>query len=852
LINTAFDPGSNAGDTYSNASDNLIIQLSFNNVNIDLLTASSSLNNESPYKDIANSPSVEEIFCVNINSGSFSRYNRTVKQFTPIAGSSGFVTNKIKVADSPIFIDDINGKRLYRSKSIVDPQKKRLQRGRNKVIVAASPTEMVNQNIIRNFGLENINAVLGAPTTLYTQFDKSLATLKRHYQQYYYIDVNTNEFIRAVSKIATVMDQVMDYFIPSKATLLNGILIEPNILEQVKIPPVKNIRTYGKGTRKTENAATSLNTLRPDYGATFNLSDTIDAIKTDIAKGSFDSYNSQLDGTDIITMMASFHRMTSSIDSNISLRGKIDRLDMEIALPEIETVGKVLTYKTQVDNIPTEIVGTISNLKTLIEDIVSEKASVLSDFKSYKTVVENASETLVVSSSVIMYGGANEFTGRNEPAKVNTGVDSLNKIAYNDVNLGSTGAEPYNRLYARKLYESEINTNRNGGNTSIYIPALYAIPPAADFNDYGVYTYFNNDSGIYYFPNIVKKPAYTRPLNAEWDMAAQGFVSVPTWSYGSRHNIYDVVYQEIDSSYVDDLGDIYKNARSGNGRYYVFKTRAAYVAPTDGTSFYSGSVPTYIPPSLDKVNWEVLRFTPIQTLVPKRVVFDTFTVANPELNNFKVTTVSVDRIVNEPTRYLDRVLLPTIQPNSNITGELSIQNIAILFALQTNISRIRVRLYRTPEQREADLSRSIETMPTGAHGVLIDTTLGTDNSTQIQNPFITAVSDYVPPNGKLYYTIDNLDGTVKLGGNLVVYYYAVELQARIPFGYLRKHYRYFRDTSTATKRRNFEGCKNTQETTIDGLPPIQIFLSEGSEVVVSSTVSNSEITTGGGGTLSVT
>ena len=87
---------------------------------------------------------------------------------------------------------------------------------------------------------------------------------------------------------------------------------------------------------------------------------------------------------------------------------------------------------------------------------------------------------------------------------------------------------------------------------------------------------------------------------------------------------------------------------------------------------------------------------------------------------------------------------------------------------------------------------------------------------------------------------------------MLLYYFTVEVEKRIPFGYLRKHYRFFRDNSTATKRRNYVGCLNTIDTTIDGLPPVQVFLSEGTDFVVSPTQTNEEIITGGGGQLNVT
>jgi hypothetical protein len=184
-----------------------------------------------------------------------------------------------------------------------------------------------------------------------------------------------------------------------------------------------------------------------------------------------------------------------------------------------------------------------------------------------------------------------------------------------------------------------------------------------------------------------------------------------------------------------------------------------------------------------------------------------------------------------------------------ITGELLLQNIATLFALQTNTTGLRIRFYRSSAARNADVSRTLETLPVGSHGVLIDTLITNISTVEITNPIPTLVSDEFPLSGKIFYTIDNTESSTKLGINLLLYYFAIQIQPRIPYGYLRKHYRFFRDNSTATKRRNYVGCKNTIDTTIDGLPPIQVFLSEGTDLIISPTQTAEEIITGGGGVL---
>lgn len=956
LVNTAFDPGSNAGDTYTDAANHLLVQLSFNTANTSASLAANSMRNESPYKDIAVVPSLEDVFCTDIVESDFIRYNRTVKQLAMPVGSSTQITNKITVAPPPTFISDAQGLRLYRNKSIVAPQQKTINRGRNKVILAISPTEIINQNIIRNLGLENINAVLGAPTTLYNTFDKSLATIKNHYQQYYYVEVNTNKFIRILSDLASVLDQVVDYFIPSKATLLKGIIIEPNILEQVKVSPLKNIKVYGKNTRKTIDAANSLTGSSADYGTTFNLSYTIDQPRSDTT-AKYAAITSQSNEVELVPGIRAVYNNYSSGSlqivnqiqptsayqtydlnpltwqeyryiSNSYVSGTIEnvsgsnriwpkqKLDVGFSSDRIVS-GTYSTVPSTINVLGTQqfdstnqtydlkhltwqeyrhisnsfvsgtseyisrsnriwpkqrievltmndtfVSGNYLNNTGTIKVVDVDNLPIQTQYATYDLANLSWGDYRYISNSFVS-GTVENISGSRRiwsKQKIDVGLTQMNKIKYNDVNNGNEGAEPYNRLYTRKLFNEEIQTTRFGGNTSIYLPALNEIPPSADFRDFGVYTYFNNDEGIYYFDEVKKIPTYPTPLNATWIFGSQSFGNtITTWSYGNRYNKNDVVYQYVTEETYRSVNlessvnseNLIRFSKGGNGRYYVFKNRPAYSASNDG-SFYSGSTPSYTPPSLDNVNWELLRFKPIQVRSPRRVVFDTYVISEPYLNNFKTTTISLETIINIPDRYIDTVPIGTIPESSYVQGTVTVQNIALLLAVQSSAGGLRLRLYRTEVARDADINRPMEVLPTGSHGVLLDTSLVGVDVVEISNPFPTLVAGETPPNAKLFYTIDNLDTTTKLGVNIQLYYFAIELEPRVPLGYLRKHYRFFRDNSTALKRRNFVGCKNTVDTTIDGLPPIQIFISEGSTIKVTDTTGVDELITGGGGTLDVT
>jgi len=935
-VNTMFDPGSNAGDTYEDPTNYLYIQHSFNILDTGSLPL---LPNESPYKNISNIfPDLLYTTTENTTFNDFSRYNRTVRQQVPTTGATTYLTSKVKVKDTPIFnLDSINSdgvKTLSRTKSIVRPEQKKYQVGRNKVIISTSPTQIINQNIIRNLGLENINTVLGAPTDLYSTFDKTLNSLKNYYNQYYYVNVNFNRYIRMLSEINSVLNQILEYFIPSKATVLKGVTIEPNILERVKISPIKNLRVYGGNTRKTIKARGSLSGSVPDYSATFNLTQTIKPITSLTTRGSNVTVTHRQENWYRTTQISqsikpprpifidlqphtlkskyevygvkqeNWYRtaqISQSIKPKRQTNIEIDyshpfasyntygtqhenwyrttqisesvKLPRRVAIEKIElnVGGKYETYGTQHENWyrsvlvssgskpkqPTTIHKPISNVlgsyqtygvqheNWYYRELISQSVklerpvritdSTLIPFVTYVTYNirhENWYKTALISQSIIP----------RHPSSIDTDIVETNKVPYNQVGRGTWGAEPFNRIYTRRLLDYEIDKIEPEIGRVLYTPALYDIPPSADFRDIGVTTYFNNENGIYLFPETVRIPTYREPVDIN---------TATTWSYGGRYNLYDVVYQSVDTSY-DTLGSLTGSAKAGNGRFYVFTTRAMYTTASAGGNNYYGSVPSYIPPSLDKTNWDLLRFTPIEQRKPKRIVFDTFTITDPALNNYRVTTLDLSRIIDITDRYVDSVDLSGVGGNSYIVGNIAIQNIAALFALQVNNANIRIRLYRTATQRDADISRSSEVRPVGSAGVLLDVIIPERNTVKLINPIVSLVAGENPPSGLLFYTINNLSDQTTSTINLTLFYFAVQIEPRIPLGYLRKHYRFFRDNTTGTKRRNYEGCKNTIDTTIDGLPPVQVFLSEGTDLTVSQTLTNTEIKTGGGGTLDVT
>lgn len=800
----AFDPGSNAGDLYDDATNYLYVQLSFNKIDTNIITGSLVLN-ESPYLNKTVTPPLTYISASSVTTESFSRYSRTVRQVVPEIGGLAYVTNKVQILNPPVFnpesLDKDGVKTLSLRKSIVAPNAKGAKAGKNQVMISVSPTEFINQNIVRNLGLENINSVLGLPSGYYTAFPTTLQDIKSHYEKYYYAPVNINQFIRVLSATTSILNQVLDYFIPSRATVLKGIVIEPNILEKPRISPTSGIKLYGKQAKRTNNAVSSLTGSRADYHATFNLQKTIKLEQNYVVTGSKDNYKGLIDTQETVVPIAKYNSYRAGITSSFA-----------------------------------EIDVATGNISSYIADLLPEiTPSATEHFYSYTTTIDIAPEF--------------PSTYDTKTVTIDSEIDTPNKIPYNSTNRGAPGAEPYNRLYPRKLYYEEIQQTRVGGTGSIYFPGIKEIPPTADLRDYGVRTFFNDPDGVYLFPTTRKLPVYPKPIN---------YNTATTWSYGERYNLYDVVYQNVSTSDTE-LGEITGSAKGGNGKYYVFTTRPSYVAPTDGTSFYSGSVPTYTPPSLDKKNWQLLKFKPLQVRIPKRVVFDLFTVRTSTENNYKTTILPITTIVDIPTRQVETFTVGSLTPGEAITGQIKLQNIALLFALQVNRPDIRIRLYTSRENRDVDISRGYTTPPNAGEGVLLDTLMTIQGVAMKTIPFPVLSSDR--EDGVIYYTVENLGTSLATTIKMTLYYFTIQLQPRIPFGYLRKHYKFFRDNSTATKRRNYEGCKfsitgyssNGEPIydTIDGLPPVQVSVSEGTTITVASTQTNN-IITGGGGQLNVT
>lgn len=331
------------------------------------------------------------------------------------------------------------------------------------------------------------------------------------------------------------------------------------------------------------------------------------------------------------------------------------------------------------------------------------------------------------------------------------------------------------------------------------------IGPASDFSDYGVVTYFNNPDGIYLFERAEAVALPTNTLN----------FSTQSWVSGNFYERNDVVVQRG----VEGIG------KNGNDRYYRF------------ISSTNTPVESFKIPYFDQELWEPVRFTKFRRTVPRRVVFD-LQGQSPLATVFSaLNAISPDKILATNNRSFVPFSNISLAGSGTTTGVFNIQNIFALLGYASGALNIRLRLFRTEIDRNA------------LANTLIDLTISTTSLVTLANLLVLYNNDN-PATSTVYYRFDNLDALDK-NFEITFYYFGIDAKPLVPLGYLPRHYKFFRDNGTATKRRNYLGCLQTQDTTLDGESPIQIIVSPSSDLIISPTSQQTDITIGGGGTLNV-
>lgn len=456
FIKQAYDPGAYYGSNYSASYDSLYVDLSFSQ---PYASITQSATNETPYFAVAN---LSNLPAQGFTTESYVRILRSIKQFTPIVGSSIFSNRKVIVADPPVFseqfIDDNGTKTLLVNGSIKAIEGKQYVGGQDYIQFAISPTDFVNQTIMRSMGDIDTNFLIGSPRKYNNEKYEELDDIFAFFLQNYNEPINVNQYIRFFRNVLEAPSEYIETYVPARATLVDGIVIESPFLDRKKTYIQKSIGVDGSNTRtfdKFVSGSGSANVGAYDFLAEYPRDPEPDT--TVLNKPVLQKFG--------------LYTVTSSVMSNTG----VSIIDAPIELTA--SFGPVSSTTP----------SKLAPAKRWIQKIGTSPMS--SSFVS-SSLADNNSGIGFVDAHVI--GEARTYVTQSGYAR---------------------NAYPGLQFYASQIYRipSEENT----------ITPFYEVGPASDFSDTGTTTYFYNKSGVYWFPNqesshiqkLFSKTAYRAKLD---------------------------------------------------------------------------------------------------------------------------------------------------------------------------------------------------------------------------------------------------------------------------------------------------------------------------------------------------
>jgi hypothetical protein len=325
-------PGVYNGTSSLSPRENLLVRYSFN---IPKNIGSSSVadrfvKNESPRIRVYTSSSTlvsDNAKAFNFSSSVTYPYNydvltREIVRYTPIGGGSQYETSKVVIADVPE-LEYISGSSvpvLQLNKSIVSVKDKsdNYSKSNNVIGLFFSPTDAVNDNMIRSLGNINLYDLIGDPADITNNQYSNLTSLNKIYWDYYSYRLDINAFISYLNGLLGSLFEQARMMVPARSKLLTGIVIEPTILERQKVAFTNPDVSAGNKTRNTTDTynleAAPITSQPTTITSSYNSMDVIHHVDTSVAPtASFGKYETFITQSNIYSTSAIISSYTSSI-----------------------------------------------------------------------------------------------------------------------------------------------------------------------------------------------------------------------------------------------------------------------------------------------------------------------------------------------------------------------------------------------------------------------------------------------------------------------------------------------------------------------------------------------------------
>lgn len=243
----SYDPGAYYGASYSSSYENLYVDLSFSQ---PLASITQSATNETVYKSAS---IVTTLPATGFTTASYRRIVRTIRQYSPIIGSTAYTTRKVIVQPPPVFneqnISENGAYELRRNTSIKKIEQKRYTSGQNEIFFTVSPSDFINSNILRSIGRNiNTNNLIGSPAKISGERYPEIDSIYNYYLRYYNGNINAGQYIKFYENLIKAPSEFVETSIPARAKLSKGITIESPILDRKRIVGQRSFRVDGTGT----------------------------------------------------------------------------------------------------------------------------------------------------------------------------------------------------------------------------------------------------------------------------------------------------------------------------------------------------------------------------------------------------------------------------------------------------------------------------------------------------------------------------------------------------------------------------------------------------------------------------
>jgi len=280
---------------------------------------------------------------INSSNAKYSINNETFLVNTPNLGSITEIDEKVRIAIPNLIPGDVLTPYISIQKPEIFPYTNDL----NIVEVSISPQDSINEDIIAQLGSFNIDEYIGDPRLASSDSYPALTELRNFYFTKYSSSQNVFDIIKLLSYFDNSLFKMIKDFVPAKANLSTGLVINTNILERNKIARHEPVMTFVDYSGSIDTAfITGSNGLNEIYNTSYTSSTTY-------ISGSINKFNTQgkelftgeLGGANIIVHSQSLDNVVYELN-NIDINVSSSIHDNYYRLPINPTLNNVLTART--------------------------------------------------------------------------------------------------------------------------------------------------------------------------------------------------------------------------------------------------------------------------------------------------------------------------------------------------------------------------------------------------------------------------------------------------------------------------------------------------------------------------